>query len=75
MKAKTNYSIKRNEERDRLYQKWLSLTDETFSKSVDGAIELSMALYNNSQNLAQAQLVQIVPHKYLTKFLLKEMKK
>lgn len=75
MKGTTNYSIKHNESRDKLYSDWFRLTDETASKSIDGAIELALALYNNSHNLAQSQLVQIVPQRYLTKFLLKEMKR
>lgn len=72
---KTNYHIKVNENREKLYAEWCRLTGENFCKSVDGAVELALSLYGCSQDLAQTQIVRIVPKRYLTKFLIKEMER
>jgi len=76
MKGTTNYSIKHNEKRDKLYSAWLKITeDKTFAKAIDGAVEIANSLYENSGMLASEQLRRIVPERYLTKFLLKETKR
>ena len=75
LKGTTNYSIKHNEKRDKSYSDWLKLADETFAKSIDGAVEIALSLYENSGMLASEQLRRIVPERYLTKFLLKETKR
>jgi len=68
MTCKTNRHIKINEHREKLYADWMKLTGENFCKSVDGAVELALSLYACSQDLAQTQIVRIVPKRYLTKF-------
>jgi hypothetical protein len=72
IKVMKRTSLELPKERERmLHDVQQILGENTTSKSLDIALRIVLNLYDNSDNLARAQLIKIVPEKYAAKFILK----